>query len=290
MAIGDMPYFLPDDYVRFERLIDQINSAKPSFTLHAGDIKASKVLCSEEYYAKMVDYFERFKQPLIYTPGDNEWTDCNRELAGAYDPQERLEVLRKYFFSKSESFGKKPMQLISQSENPDYSEYVENKQWSYNGVQFATLHVVGTNNNKIVDDAARMEEYESRDAANLWWLDQLFAKAKSQNAEAVVICMQADMFYPDKGNNGFDNTIEKLKTLTLNFGKPVLLINGDSHKFLVDKPLYHEEDPKIGMSRVIQNFTRVQVFGEADMHAVSITYHPGEKDPFEIHQVFIEGN
>lgn len=98
MAIGDLPYHLPDDFERFERMIQQINDVNPAFTLHVGDIKSGKVPCSDEYYEKIKNYFNAFEKPLIYTPGDNEWTDCDRELCGSYDPEERLDKLRQLFF------------------------------------------------------------------------------------------------------------------------------------------------------------------------------------------------
>jgi hypothetical protein len=37
--------------------------------------------------------------PLIYVPGDNEWTDCRRLAAGGFDPVERLQKLRELFFA-----------------------------------------------------------------------------------------------------------------------------------------------------------------------------------------------
>ena len=40
----------------------------------------------------------RFNDPLVYTPGDNEWTDCHRANNGKYDPLERLAALRAMFF------------------------------------------------------------------------------------------------------------------------------------------------------------------------------------------------
>ena len=69
-----MPYRLPADYVRFENLIQQVNQEKPAFSVHVGDFKSGSTLCSDEYFNKIHAYFETFSQPLIYTPGDNEWT------------------------------------------------------------------------------------------------------------------------------------------------------------------------------------------------------------------------
>ena len=37
-------------------------------------------------------------------------------------------------------------------------------------------------------------------------------------------------------SNGFDSTVQKIASLSISFGKPVLLIEGDSHVFKVDNP------------------------------------------------------
>ena len=44
------------------------------------------------------DAFDDFKDPLVYTPGDNEWTDCHRTNNGSYLPTERLAKLRELFY------------------------------------------------------------------------------------------------------------------------------------------------------------------------------------------------
>ena len=114
IAFGDMPYTLPGDYARFENLIKAVNNENQIFNVHVGDIKAGKTPCTDEYFTKIYNYFEEFKKPLIYTPGDNEWTDCHSQAAGGYDPEERLDVVRKTFFKTNTSFGKEKMTLISQ--------------------------------------------------------------------------------------------------------------------------------------------------------------------------------
>jgi hypothetical protein len=66
VAIGDMPYRLPDDYGRFERLIGAINRAAPAFTVHVGDIKSGGTPCTDEAFQRIKDYFGTFEQPLVY--------------------------------------------------------------------------------------------------------------------------------------------------------------------------------------------------------------------------------
>src|SRR6185437_10688853 len=182
IAFGDMPYFLPDDYSRFENLIKTVNTLNPAFNVHVGDIKSGSSKCTEEYYNKIYNYFEQFNKPLIYTPGDNEWTDCHRTDAGAYEPEERLEVIRKTFFKDDKSFGKEKITLISQSKNPSYSKYVENRRWVLNNITFTTIHIVGSNNNFLPDNKNFNKEYYEREKANETWLDEVFTQAKQQNS------------------------------------------------------------------------------------------------------------
>ncbi len=97
VALGDMPYSIPDDYVRYERLINVINGVNPSFTIFVGDTKSGSSECSDQNNQKAKGYFNQFTSPLIYSIGDNEWTDCHRISAGGYDPIERLSSLRANF-------------------------------------------------------------------------------------------------------------------------------------------------------------------------------------------------
>ncbi len=72
VALGDMPYNIPGDYQKFDRLIAAVNRMKPSFTLHVGDIKSGSQPCSDEIFQKTLDQFQTFDGALVYTIGDNE--------------------------------------------------------------------------------------------------------------------------------------------------------------------------------------------------------------------------
>jgi len=279
IAFGDMPYRLPNDYERFENLISQINHEKPAFSVHVGDFKSGSTPCSDEYFSKIYNYFGTFKIPLIYTPGDNEWTDCNRKAAGEYDPLERLTLLRKMFFNENQSFGHKKIPLKSQAEKPEFARYVENVAWEYGGIQFATVHLVGTNNN--LKESGDNSEFIEREKANLAWLEELYAKAADK--KGLVMFTQADMFYMGNGSSGFQKIREKLSELSIQYGKPVLWVNGDSHRFIVDKPLLNPDKRS-----TILNFTRLQVFGDADMASVKIIVDPKLKELFSFRQLLMD--
>jgi hypothetical protein len=289
IAFGDMPYNLPQDYKRFENVIKTINSKNPAFSVNVGDFKSSSTPCSDEAYTKILNYYQQFNNPLIYVPGDNEWTDCSKKEAGAYDPEERLSVIRKTFFNDNKSFGKENIKLMSQSLKPEFSKFVENNKWEYKQVSFATVHIVGSNNNFLPTSKNGNQEFYEREKADLAWLDEVFNNAKEKDHHAIVIVIHADMFSDSKDLkevSGFNRIKLKLKELTIDFKKPVLLINGDSHNFLIDKPLNVDEKSK----KNIDNFTRLQVFGENNMHAVKITIDINSNSIFKFEELHVNGN
>ena len=77
-VIGDIPYG-DAQIANFPNVIAQIN-ADPSveWVDHLGDIKDGSSVCSDEYFQMIKSDFDQFSDPLVYTVGDNEWTDCHR--------------------------------------------------------------------------------------------------------------------------------------------------------------------------------------------------------------------
>jgi hypothetical protein len=289
IAFGDMPYNLPQDYVRFENVIKTINDQKSAFTVNVGDIKASESPCSEEVYNKTISYYQNFAKPMIYVPGDNEWTDCGKKEAGAYDPEERLAMIRKLFYKDSKSFGKEKINLNSQSQNTEYKTFVENNRWEYGNISFATIHIVGSNNNFLSSSTNNNKEFYEREKADLAWMEEIFKNAKDKNHSAIVIVIHADMFLGSKDlreASGFNRVKKKLQDLVIDFKKPVLLINGDSHIFLIDKPFYDNTKTK----KSTTNFTRLQVQGDANMHAVKININPSSNSIFSFEELIVAGN
>ena len=283
IALGDTPYKLPDDYVKFDRLIAAINARKPSFSIHVGDIKSGSSPCSDENLKKVLDQFATFEQPLVYTPGDNEWTDCHRPRAGGFDPLERLAKVRELFFADpGRSQGRVKIAVESQSRvmAERFSTFVENARWSQNGVVFATVHVVGSNNNFEPGAPAVAMEYFARDAANVAWIDAIFAHAVASGAKAVVLSWQADVqdvrqkWQGDMPRvSGFVNTVNAVERGAKAFGKPVLVILGDEHEFQVGRFLNAKY-------KAIPNVLRLEVMGAEDVHAVRVVVDPDSPGVF----------
>jgi hypothetical protein len=288
VAFGDMPYTLPEDYARFENVIKAINAEEIAFSVNVGDIKSSKTPCTVESYTTMLNYYQQFTKPMVYVPGDNEWTDCQK-YGAPEAPEERLEVLRQMFFKDGNSLGKTKLALTSQSQHPEFKKYVENNRWEYGNIAFATFHIVGTNNNFVPTSKNGNAEFYSREKANLVWLDEVFQFAKARGSAGIVIATHADMFNPAKDAldaDGFASFKKALTNKVVDFKKPVLLINGDSHVFLIDKPIYETGKLK----KAVDNFTRVQVHGENNMHAVKISINPSSLALFQIEELRVAGN
>ncbi len=261
-AIGDIPY---GPHEEFAALIDKLNGQPLAFTLHVGDIKSGSTVCSDESFLNVRELFEQFDRPLIYTPGDNEWTDCHRGNNGRYDPLERLEKIRQLFFASNESLGKRRLTLQTQSSQKSFSSYVENRRWSQGKVRFATLHLVGSNNN-LQPGLPSSSEFAAREHANIAWLRETFAEAKANLDVAVVLAMQADTFFgePRKGS-GFVRWNAALVEEVAAWGKPVLLVQGDTHQYLIDRPL------KDAKGKPLSQLVRLVVPGESQADAVLIS-------------------
>lgn len=286
VAIGDAPYRTPAHFTHFDRLIGRINGITPAFTIHVGDVKSGAGRCDDAYFDRIHGMFATFEQPLVYTPGDNDWTDCHRSVSGGYDPLERLARLRRQFFPAGASLGRRPMKLEQQSQDPKYAAYVENARWEKGGVLFATLHIVASNNNLQRDQAA-VNEYIARNAANLAWLSATFDAAVETGAKAVVLAFQADPYFELEGQDdkrsGFADTLALLKARSLAYGKPVLVIHGDNHRLLIDKPLFFER-------QLVYNVTRLMVFGENDVQGVVVGVDPDDPDVFSFRTLTVPEN
>jgi hypothetical protein len=279
--IGDMPYGTEGE-LKFPHVIAGINADRNlAFVAHDGDIKNGSSLCSDAMYLNRLDLFNSFEHPLIYIPGDNEWTDCHRANNGSYDPLERLALLRTLFFPDDQSLGERTMTLERQS-----ATYPENVRWVVHNVLFAGLHVVGSNNNLGRTPSADAE-YVVRNAATTQWLHTTFARAREQNHKAVMLIIQANPGFelPAAQRTGFDDFLAALEAETIAYQRPVVLVHGDSHYFRIDKPMLGSRS-----GRRVENFTRVETFGENDNHWLHVTVEPTSPNVFVFDQRLVAAN
>src|SRR5689334_24335974 len=178
-AFGDTPY-TADEEARLPGLIAEINREDLAFVVHIGDFKSAWTYCTDELYLQRREWFDAFRHPFVFVPGDNEWTDCRRIAGGGYDPLERLRKLRELFFGAEESLGQRRMKLERQL--PDYPEH---SRWRRGDTLFVTLNVPGPDNNARLMPA----EFRQRSAAINEWLKRSFNLARANGMRAVVLLM-----------------------------------------------------------------------------------------------------
>jgi hypothetical protein len=291
VALGDMPYNIPGDYAKVDRLIAAINTMKPAFTLHVGDIKSGGVPCSDDIFQRALAQIQTLDGALIYTIGDNDWTDCHREAAGGFDPRERLARIRQLFFARPErSLGKSPIDVESQARvMAAYTGYPENARFAHRGIQFISAHVVGSNNGFEAQDPEATKEFFEREKATAAWIEAGFRKAVESDAKAVVVFMQAEFDqarFPNGSmprQSGFLRVLDAIEAGALAFGKPVLVINGDEH-FIELTPLKNK------LGKPIPNVLRLMVYGDGDVHAVRVLADPDSAGVFGFVPLIIPEN
>lgn len=242
LAIGDSPYSVLEKQYIHNTLKEKIKKSKIPFLVIYGDIKSSKESCTNNLLQQRYQLFKNLHKYFFYTPGDNEWTDCDREgLEYRFSELERLEYLKKIFF-KYEAW-QNSFHYTTQS------NFIENGMWDYENVQFATIHLVGTNNGRqeiLKDDKElALSMVETRDNANRVWINKIFQNAQKKHFKAVVIFTQADVTsmknYEECSSvnqqncNGFANFNQALKQASQNMDIPILLVHGDTHPYCMDK-------------------------------------------------------
>ncbi|HEX5377424.1 MAG TPA: hypothetical protein VFW47_02565 [Phenylobacterium sp.] len=206
--------------------------------------------------------------------------DAGMAGAGFDDPLGSLALIRKVFFSRPQSVGAHPMPLVRQPDVSDFKDTLENTRWEKDGVLFATVSVPGSGNGLTMNDPVRAAEAIARNRANVEWIKATFAEARARKAKAVVIAMQASLFGEGRGDSFSGKELRggtegpfywvalAIRDLGAQFGKPVLIINGDFHDLIVDRPF------RVGQGEakpaLYGNITRLQVYGAPELKAVKV--------------------
>jgi hypothetical protein len=304
---GDMPYNALGK-AQYPALLADINAQHVAFSVFDGDLKAGgDGPCADAVYTTAIANFNTLHRPLVWLPGDNDWTDCwGRYGPGTLpysDPLERLAFERMLFTSSDQSLGQRTLRLTRQSsEGGLYAEYSENVRWSFGPVVYIGLNVQGSNDNypyagvdgetrpQAEIDRQRAEE-QARKAANLQWLRDGFDAAKRVRAKGVMVIQQADLNFNNEQHladtrswDAFPDYVNALRTETLAFHGQVALVHGDSHYFKVDKPISGPSDG------VLANFTRVETFGARNTHWVSATIDPSNPNLFTFEPRIVPAN
>jgi hypothetical protein len=303
---GDMPYNALGKS-QYPALLADINAAHVTFSAFDGDLKAGgDGACVDSLYTTAIASFNTLERPLVWVPGDNDWTDCWGRYGpgtGGFDPLERLAHERELFASTDQSLGQKRLTLTRESrEGGQYALYSENFRFMYGPVLYIGLNVQGSNDNYPyagVDGETRSDaeiarqraEEVARKAADIHWLDESFAFAKAQGAKGVMVIWQADPNFNNEQHladtrsyDAFAGYVAALRADTIAFPGQVALVHGDSHYFKVDKPLNNNS------GGVLENFTRVETFGARNTQWVSATIDPNDPNLFVFEPRLVAAN
>jgi hypothetical protein len=288
VAMGCMPYG-DENFAAYERLLAEINRQRPAFTVHCGDTKGGGVPPTEAFLKQVHGWFDSLEGAAIYTPGDNEWTDVHRASNGNQDPAVWLAKVRTEYFSAERSMGRAPIPLVTQRREAGFEKFVENARWTRGGVVFATVHVVGSNNNNSPEIPGAVAEFRERDAANAAWVRATFAEARATGAAGVAFFFQAQPFAQSAGIagrvSGFKNFLDVMEAEAVAWKKPVLLVNADEHRYRLEIGMPFEMG-----GEVRANVTRLATFGAGDIHAVKVTVDASSSQVFLCGPLLVPGN
>ena len=288
VAMGCMPYGVAN-YPAYERLLAEINRHAPAFTVHCGDTKGGSEPPSDALLARVKAWFNSIDGPLIYTPGDNEWTDVHGESNGRQDPLVWLAKVRALYFAAERSLGRQPIPLVTQRRDPAYAKFVENARWTRDGVVFATVHLVGSNNNDQPEVPGAVAEYQERDAADIAWIRAAFAAARESAAPGLALFFQAQPFTPGRGavarSSGFTRFTATLEEEARAFKKPVLLVHSDEHRYRFEPAIRFPN-----AASPVTNVTELETFGDHDIHGVIVVVDPASPQVFLAGPLIVPGN
>ena len=262
-------------------------------------------------------FFNTLKAPAAFTPGDNDWTDCDRPSNGGFNSLERLDHERQVFFSTPFTLGERKLKQEVQYEalcqgvgnlgvGKKLVPCVENRRWTVGKVTSVTLNIQGSCNN-LCDTNPDPAEYAARNAANIKWMQQAFDDATARGSAAVMIISQANpgwdqsdtraplrdpktLAETDGQPDGFQEFLLALRDEVIAFEKPVAYVHGDSHYYRVDKPFQNAKGQRL------ENFTRVETFGDNaanglnDVHWVKVTVNPRSREVFSYQAMIVPGN
>jgi len=237
--IGDVPSFRLE-----ETMVDRILGAFDedlAFAIHVGDLKGGSERCDDALIAARRAQLDRSPVPLVYTPGDNDWTDCHRERAGAFDPLERLEALRSLFFAgpralggRGQAGGAPAAPALRRQADLSAGGPPENLRWRFGRVLFVTVNLPGSGDARQVE-SLHPGSRERRQRWNEEWLRDGYAIAGRDRLAAVVVIGHANPGFGSGEGRSHAAFRRTLVELSSRFAGHTLFLHGDTHRHSVER-------------------------------------------------------
>jgi hypothetical protein len=229
---------------KLKRAIADESEPALAFVVVTG-IKSADEPCSDKLYAKRRELFDEARRPMIVLPSASDWSEC-KNAAGRPVAIERLNRLREVFYGEPVSLGMHKLPLARLSASAKFRSYAENAHWQIGDVLYATVNLPA-NNNHYRPEAGRNSEFEDRMVANRFWLNRLFAMARREKLDAVVLFSEGDvkaltqptglralLARSSSKQDGFDEPRRQIATLAARFAGKVLLIDTDAARKAIE--------------------------------------------------------
>ena len=316
---GDFPYSTVQANVGVPNLIADMNAQRLAFSVHDGDLKTGNgaPTCADSLYVQALGYLNSLQAPAMFTPGDNDWVDCDRPNNGGFNSLERLSHERQVMFNTALSFGQHrlrqqvqqtPLCLgISPITNTKINEQcVENRRWTVGHVTYVTINIQGSCNN-LCGDGPDSDEFWARNQADIAWMRDSFVYAREHGSAAIMFIGQADpgfsrtefdapprdlitLAQANADPDGFVEFLTAFREEIIAFQRPVVYVHGDSHYFRIDRPMVNTHGVRL------ENFTRLETFGDHaengtnDVNWVKVLVDPHSREVFAFQPQIVPGN
>jgi hypothetical protein len=192
-------------------MLDHNRYSPSAFLVHTGDML--KGACTENKYAEVANLLKLLAVPAYIIPGDNEYTDCT-------NPTQAFGFWKKYFLNFEQNFCGAPATAHPASDPENFAFVMK-------GVLFVGVSLQGGTPKDSAGWQARQ-----RDDAN--WVTQQF---QSKATQATPVGVRAAVVFghagPDSARAVFFN---QFRAAAAAFGKSVLYVHGNIHKYLLNKP------------------------------------------------------
>ena len=190
--------------------------AQGEFLVHLGDVIAHGTPATAEYHERIAGILRSSHVPTFVVPGDNEWTEQE-------DPEQAWDLWTRFFMKLHRHWDGEEGRLakmFAASEGVRHQpEREENFAFVRKGVLLIGINLPGG----TPHDA---EEWGRRLPANAHWIAQNFERYGDQVRAAVIFAQTQPL-------GAFT---EPLRAASKAFGKPVLYLHADFHRWEVSRP------------------------------------------------------
>jgi hypothetical protein len=193
---GDMPYNALGR-AQYPNLLADINASHVAFSVFDGDLKAGgDGPCADSLYTTAIANFNTLERPLVWLPGDNDWTDCWGRYGPSTlpysDPLERLAFERLLFTSNDQSLGQKALTLTRQSsEGGIYADYSENVRWRFGPVVYVGLNVQGSNDTQAAERSERRRARQLHARRDVWGAEHALGEGDDRRERSESVRVRA---------------------------------------------------------------------------------------------------